>query len=244
MNLKNKKKYLPALGVIVLVVTFISLSYAFFQAQGGVGVSEDVHLLTHTLDSLAFSVSNNISIEATQDNFTNTDSNLSGTATATAVLIPNSKTGAATRNYYMYLAVAGNELGYSAANTNHDPEVMLQVFNGSNQLVTLTGLGTQKTIKGVTGYDITGVSGLIPLLDNHAITASSSTTTTETWRVVITYINLDVKQNENAGKEIVANLVVQEEEIKNPANVTVSGISSYSSCTDLYCALNELYGAI
>ena len=90
---------------------------------------------------------------------------------------------------------------------------MLQVFDGNNQLVTLTGLGTQKTIKGVTGYDITGVSGLKTLLDNHAISATNNTAAIENWRIVITLINLDINQNDNTGKTIEAEIIISKEEV-------------------------------
>ena len=240
----EKKKTLTVVGIILLIVTFISLSYAFFQAQGGASVTRNVTVTTHTLDTLSFSISDNIAIEATQQNFALHYGNLSDEAIASALLTPNSKTGSASKNYYMYLVIPGNEISYCSTNTNHDPELLLQVYNDSNQLVTLTGLGSQKTIKGVTGYDITGVSGIIPLLDNHQISASSNTETTENWRVVITLINLDINQNENTGKSLTASLMVQEEGIINPSNITLSGVSSYTTCTDLYCALNELYGTL
>ena len=93
---------------------------------------------------------------------------------------------------------------------------MLQVFDGNNQLITLTGLGTQKTSNGITGYDITGIEGLQTLLDNHAISASNNTATIENWRVVITLINLDVNQNDNTGKEISAEIIIRQDSLEDP----------------------------
>ena len=210
--MKNKK-ILPLLGIILLLLTTGGLTYAFFQAQSSDPVTRDVHVLTHTVDMLTFSIDADISVEATQLNFTNGGDNQDGEATASAILTPNSKTGTATRNYYLYLNIESNPFVYSAANTNHDPELLLQVFDSSDNLVTLTGLGNQVTIDSLTGYDITTASGLKTLLDNQTITASNNATTTQEWRVVVTLVNLDVNQNDNTGKTFEAELIIQEDEL-------------------------------
>ena len=208
----NKKiKVLTIVGVLILLVTVVGLTYAFFQAQSDDAVVRDVSVITHTVDTLTFSVDENIEIEATQQNFGNGGDSQDGEATATAILTPNSKTGAATKNYYLVLYLSSNNTVYSTANTNELPELLLQVFNSSDQLVTLTGLGSQVTVGSLTGYDITGVEGILPLLENHQISASNNTTTTEEWRVVVTLINHNFNQNDNTGKSIVGNLIISEE---------------------------------
>ncbi len=228
MTNKNNK-VLTIVAIIFLLVMIIGATYAFFEAAGGDTTSEDTVVTSNTTDLLTFSINQDISFTVTQAAFGIGGQNQSGEATATAILTPNNKTGAATMNYYMYLNITDNPTVYSSTNTNHDPELMLQVFDGNNQLVTLTGLGTQKTIKGVTGYDITGVSGLKALLDNHAISATNNTTTTENWRVVITLINLDVDQNDNTGKTISAEIIIRQDEIDetdltlNVANLSENG---------------------
>ena len=210
--MKNKK-ILPLLGIILLLLTSGGLTYAFFQAQSSDPVTRDVHVLTHTVDMLTFSIDADISLEATQQNFARNGVNQSDEANVTAILTPNSKTGTATKNYYLYLNIESNPFVYSAANTNHDPELLLQVFDSSDNLVTLTGLGNQVTIDSLTGYDITTARGLKILLDNQTITASNNATTTQEWRVVVTLVNLDVNQNDNTGKTFEAELIIQEDEL-------------------------------
>ena len=210
--MKNKE-ILPVIGILAILLTTIGLTYAFFQAQSSTPVTRDVRVLTHTVDMLTFSIDEDISVEATQLNFTNGGDNQDGESTATAILTPNSKTGTATRNYYLYLNIESNPFVYSAANTNHDPELLLQVFDSSDNLVTLTGLGNQVTIDSLTGYDITTARGLKTLLDNHTITASNNATTTQDWRIVVTLVNLDVNQNDNTGKTFEAELIIQEDEL-------------------------------
>ena len=207
--MNNRKIYYSVL-IALLLILVVSTTYAFFAPQAGGTTSTNATVTSNTTDLLTFSINRDISFTVTQADFEENGTNQSGDATATATLTPNNKTGAATMNYYLYLNIESNPTVYSVANTNHDPELMLQVFNGNNQLVTLTGLGTQKTIKGVTGYDITTLEGPIALLDNHAISASNNTSTIENWRVVITLINLDVNQNDNTGKSIVGKIVISE----------------------------------
>ena len=212
MTNKNNK-VLTLVAIITLLLMVVGATYAYFAAQAGGTTSTDATVTSNTTDLLTFSINRDISFTVTQALFAQNGQNQSGDATATATLTPNNKTGAATMNYYMYLNLQNNPTVYSEANTNEDPELMLQVFDGNNQLVTLTGLGTQKTIKGVTGYDITGVSGIKTLLDNHAISATNNTATIENWRIVITLINLDVNQNDNTGKTISAEIIIQKEEM-------------------------------
>ncbi len=211
--MRNKKIYYSVL-VVLLLIFVVSTTYAFFAPQQGGTTSTNAIVTSNTTDLLTFSINRDISFTVNQANFEENGTNQSGDATATATLTPNNKTGAATMNYYLYLDIESNPTVYSSTNTNEDPELMLQVFDGNNQLVTLTGLGAQKTIKGVTGYDITGVSGLRTLLDNHAISASNNIATIENWRVVITLINLDVNQNDNTGKTIEAEIIIRQDEIE------------------------------
>ena len=212
--MENKKNKIMTLVFIVSIfILIVSTTYAFFAPQQGGTTSTNATVTSNTTDLLTFSINKDISFTVTQADFEENGQNKSGDATATATLTPNNKTGAATMNYYLYLNIENNPTVYSEANTNQNPELMLQVFDGNNQLVTLTGLGTQKTIKGVTGYDITGVEGLKTLLDNHAISATNNTATIENWRIVITLINLDVNQNDNTGKEINAEITISKEEV-------------------------------
>ena len=211
--MKNKK-LLTIIGILVLLVTVVGLSYSFFVAQGGAPAVKNVNILVHTVDTLTFSVDDSIDFEVSQQNLTNGGNNVSGEATATALLSPNNNSGTATKSYYLYLYLDSNSTVYSSANTNEQPELMLQVFDESDQLVTISGLGNQKTVGSLTGYDITGVEGLITLLNNHSISASNETLETEDWRVVLTFVNLPFNQNENASSRINGKLVLTEEQMQ------------------------------
>ena len=219
--MENKKnKILTLIAIITILLTLIGATYAFFAAQSGGTTSTNAIVTSNTTDLLTFVINQDISFHVTQADFAQGGNNKSGDATATATLTPNNNTGAATDHYYMYLNIINNGIVYSSTNTNEDPELMVQVFDGSNQLVTCPSLGEQVTIKGVTGYDITGVQGPVALLNNHEIIANNNTAAIENWRVVITVINLDVNQNDNTGKEVTANLVLQKNSMNSIPQVT------------------------
>ena len=207
--MKNTKKAV-IIEIVLILITFIGLSYSFFRAHVNGEDTKNVRVLTHTVDTLTFSVDDNISFEATQQNFINGGESKYGEATAMAILTPNSKTGNCTKNYYLYLNISRNDFGYSMPNVNFVPELLLQVFDSDDNLVTLTGLGDQKTVGTLTGYDITEALGLIPILDNHSITTSNNHSITEEWRIVITLINHDFNQNNNTGCQLVGNIVISE----------------------------------
>ncbi len=219
--MENKKnKILTLIAIITILLTLIGTTYAFFAAQNNGSTSTNATVTSNTTDLLTFAINQDISFHVTQADFAQGGNKKSGEATATATLTPNNSTGAATDHYYMYLNIINNGIVYSSTNTNQDPELMVQVFDGSNQLVTCPSLGEQKTIKGVTGYDITGVQGPVALLNNHEIIANNNTAAIENWRVVITVINLDVNQNDNTGKEVTAQLVLQKNSMNSIPQVT------------------------
>jgi hypothetical protein len=109
-------------GIIVILITVIGLTYAFFAPQNGGTTSTNTTVTSNTTDLLTFSINRDISFTVNQANFEENGTNQSGDATATATLTPNNKTGAATMNYYLYLDIESNPTVYSSTNTNEDPE--------------------------------------------------------------------------------------------------------------------------
>ena len=228
----RKEKIITIASIALLLIMLVGATYAYFRAQGGGTTSRDVSVTSNTTDNLSFSIGNDISFTASTTNFYRNGTNLSGNTTASAILTPNNKTNQATMNYYMYLNLTSNPTVYSTGNNNHDAELILQVFDGSNQLVTLTGLGDQVALGNGYGYDITGVTGLITLLNNHAITANGSTTT-ENWSIVITLVNLNLNQNDNTNKTITGEIIVQKDEMSRTYAVFQDGSSINSKMFDL-----------
>ncbi len=210
MKQNISKKYSLIL-IIFLVLVTVGLTYSFFAGSITGIFSNDAIVTSNTTDLLTFQIDNDIDFEVSQQDFVSGGNNKSGYTNARAILVPNNKTGNATMNYYMYLNIENNQIDYSSTNTNELPELMLQLYDGNNELVTIDYLDEMVTVKGVTGYDITGFEGLIPLLDNQEIVATNNTQTTQEWKVVVTLINLDINQNDNTGKELIAEVIMQKD---------------------------------
>ena len=223
---KNNRKKLERILIIGVLAIFVvvSVTYAFFQAQLGDGASADVDLSSNTTDSLKFSVSGPISLNINQFNFGVGAGNLDSSATATATLLANNNTNTATFNYYVYFRINSNEYVYTTSDSK--PEIILTVTDPEGNTVTsidgLTYVPNVQTITSdgstqtVSGFDITTASGLFAVASDYSITANSTTQTTQNWEFTATFINLDSDQQNNTGKTMNAEIIIQQEEIEIP----------------------------
>ena len=94
-----------------------------------------------------------------------------------------------------------------------------------NPVTNIAGL-TPVTIDGVQGFDITTKTGLITIANNYEITTTS--TTTQEWNIIVTFVNLDSDQQENTEKSFNATLIMQENVPISISNVTTSNITNNS----------------
>ena len=209
MNVKNEKKALALsfLGVITLIAVVVGATYAYFTAQGGGTGNINVNANTATTDNLSFQTGSAISLTANQEDFGQGAGNKSGETFARATLTANNATNNATRNYYVYLDITGNDFEYTTA--DQQAELLLKVTGPDGTEVTsISGL-TRKTSGGETGFDITTSTGLITIADNYEITSTG--TVTQEWQIEVIFANLDSDQNANTGKSFSATLMIQEE---------------------------------
>ena len=215
--MENKKtKIVSVVSIIALALTLVTATYAFFAAQTGEGAQTDIKINASTVDTLTFETGSIISLSLDQDNFASGKGNQSGTTFAKAMLSANSKTNTATKYYYLYLNISKNTFNYTQ-DTN-TPEILLTIKDGAGNEITSINDLTYKTVtdgSGATikGFDITTGIGLITLLNNREITASSQKT--DTWNVTVTFINYDKDQSKNAGKSFNAKLIAQQKEISD-----------------------------
>ena len=251
---KNNRKKLERILIIGVLAIFVvvSVTYAFFQAQLGDGASADVDLSSNTIDSLKFSVSGPISLNINQFNFGVGAGNLDSSATATATLLANNNTNTATFNYYVYFRINSNEYVYTTSDSK--PEIILTVTDPTGQPVTsidgLTYVENVQTITSdgstqtVSGFDITTAKGLFAVASNYSITANSKTQTIQNWKFTATFINLDSNQQNNTGKTMNAEIIIQQEEKVGTLAELCSG-KSMAECiaTQLYTVdgTNGLY---
>ena len=247
---KNNRKKLERILIIGVLAIFVvvSVTYAFFQAQLGDGASADVDLSSNTIDSLKFSVSGPISLNINQFNFGVGAGNLDSSATATATLLANNNTKTATFNYYVYFRINSNEYVYTTSDSK--PEIILTVTDPEgNPVTSIDGLTYVENVQTITsdgstqtvsGFDITTAKGLFAVASNYSITANSTTQTIQNWKFTATFINLDSNQQNNTGKTMNAEIIIQQEEKEGTLAELCSG-KSMAECiaTQLYTVDGE-----
>ena len=210
-KLDRRKITLIVLGVAILIVLVVGITYAFFQNQIGEPASGNVGVDTDTPDNLQFNVSNDISININQFNFGPDAGNQSDDAVASAKLLANSTNDTATYTYYVYFKINNNNYVYTT--DDQKPEIILTVTDPTGAPVTeVEGLTYNQELG---GFDITTANGTFAVASEYTITSNSSTTpTTQNWQFSATFINLDTDQGENAGKNMNAEIIIQQDELK------------------------------
>ena len=214
INKIKNNKVLSILSVLIIGLFFIlvtRITYAYLapvinDAQTNVVGSTD------TVDDFKFELGNPLKINATPTTLKENGSNYTTSTTAKALLKANSTKKTATFNYYVYFQIKSNTFTYSDGST---PEIILTVTNpNGDEITSIEGL-TYGTFNGVSGFDITTKKGLFNIANNHEITSNSSTTyTTQSWTIKITYLNLSTDQSANFGNSMGVNVYITKNEKK------------------------------
>ena len=232
---KNKAIILSIIASLALIVLVVGATYAYFQARVDSGSPADVKVQTYTVDVLSFETGDPLSFTIDQDNFAKDQDSLSASTFASATLSANNKTNTATDHYYMYLNISNNSFIYTQ--DENTPEMILTITSASGTpLTSIDGL-TYKEVtdnKGtkISGFDITTKNGLIPLLSNKEISASPKTE--EKWNVTITFINYNLDQSKNAGKDFTAKLMIQKTKMITLAEYIISQYTGTQGENGLY----------
>ena len=231
-KIDRRKITLIVLGVAILIVLVVGITYAFFQNQIGEPATGNVGVDTDTPDNLQFNVSNDISININQFNFGPDAGNQSDDAVATATLLANSTNDTATYTYYVYFKINNNNYVYTTG--DQKPEIILTVTDPTGAPVTeVEGLTYNQELG---GFDITTANGTFAVASQYTITSNSSVTpTTQNWNFTATFINLDTDQGENAGKKMDAEIIIQQNELKPTlAEYIISQYTGTDGENDLY----------
>ena len=213
------------IGLFFILVTRITYAYlapVINDAQTNVVGSTD------TVDDFKFELGNPLKINATPTTLKENGSNYTTSTTAKALLKANSTKKTATYNYYVYFQIKSNTFTYSDGST---PEIILTVTNpNGDEITSIDGL-TYGTFNGVSGFDITTKKGLFNIANNHEITSNSSTSyTTQSWTIKITYLNLSIDQSTNFGNSMGVNVYITKNEKKLTVADVCSNGQTLSSC--------------
>ncbi len=210
-KIDRKKLEIIIIGVATILIALFSVSYAYFEHQLSGSVNENVEITTDRADRLNFNVNKEISLSINQFNFGVGAGNLSDSAVATATLLANNTNNTATYTYYVYFRINSNDYIYTTA--DQKPEIILTVTDPTGAPVTsIDGLTYDSTLG---GFDITTANGTFAIASAYTITSNSSVTpTTQNWNITATFINLDTDQGGNSGKNMNAEIIIQQNELK------------------------------
>ena len=221
--MKNKSYLIIA--VATLIAFTVAGTYAFFQILGGNTEERNVSVQTYTSDSLSFNVTKDIEIEASRENFYQNAGNLSDTTTATARLVPNSRTNTATEHYNVYVVIDSNNFVYTTE--AHTPELLLTISSPSGTINSITGLNNVSN--GV--FDITTRTGAFLVAEDYEISASTAQGTTQTWTMTVTLVNLNTDQNNNTGKTLTGTIYMTKEDLTTYSLAELNSLRTNNNIT-------------
>ena len=227
---KINGRKLSLIFIFILILLVIALLVGkFTYSYLGPTISDDLETqgeVTASGDTLIFTKGNNLSLSATTDNFTTGGTNLTSTTNPKVKLVASTKTNQANATYYVGVLIKNNTYVYTTSGKT--PELILTIKDekGNNVSSGVDGL-TYVTSGGVSGFDVTGKTGLFNIKTDYPIsTTSSSTGTTHTWTFTLTFVNLGTDQSDNENASLDLDIYLQKEEYKFPLNEYV--ISQYT----------------
>ena len=215
--MKNKS-YIMVI-IATLIVFAIGGTYAFFQVLGGGTETKNVNVQTYTTDLFTTNVTDEILLTADQSDFYQNAGNKTASTTASARLLPNSKTGTATEHYNVYVVIDTNNFVYTTQ--NNTAEIILTVTDPEgNPAGSITGLNS--VTPGV--FDITTRTGAFKVAEDYEITTDSAQGTTQEWSMTVTLVNLDTDQNDNTNKTLSGTIYITKENMETYSLAELNGI--------------------
>lgn len=235
----SRKIALITLFILILIVLALFVGKFTFSYLGP-DIGDDVVSqgeITTAGDTLIFSKGNNLSLNASTDNFNGTSGNLTDTTNPSVKLVAKAGTSGANATYNSGILI--NENTYTYSTTEKTAELILTVRDETGAIVSSTSSGLDYvTVNGVSGFDITGKTGPFTIVSNKQISTTSSTTgTTHTWTYTLTFINLsnvDQSVNENAKLDIEVMLKQNKINVHNISEVCNTGENLSECVVKLY----------
>ena len=221
--------------LILLVIALLvgKLTFSYLGPTLGEDLSNEGEV-TASGDTLIFTKGSNLSLSATTDNFQTGGSNLSSTTNPKVRLIASSKTNSASATYYVGVVINSNSYTYTTSDNTAEVILTIKDENGNNVTSGVDGL-TYVTSGGVSGFDVTGKTGLFNIKTDYPIsTTSSSTGTTHTWTFTLTFVNLGTDQSDNENASMDLDVYLQKEKILTLAEHVISQYTGSQGDDSLY----------
>ena len=227
--MSDKKRLI--ITIVSMLILVVGVTFAYFIPQIAGGVLRKLNLVADTPDDLQF-IGGGIKLKLTQFNLAQGGENLNNSTYVSAVLKANSTTNTATYTYNVYFNVKSNNFIYTT--TEKKAEIILTVLDpDNNEITTLDGLTylDGSTTNGVSGFDITTLNGLKTIAENYTITSNSSNDYNyQDWNFSVTFINLDTNQVENEGKELKAEIIMQQDKMVTSLDEVCTNGDNLANC--------------
>ena len=145
---KKNTLLLTVIAIATLLVAVVGATFAYFSAQTDNAAIANVDVKTSTVDTATMSTFNNLSINATQQNFDKDDASLTSSTEGFVSFTASNVTdreGNAEYCYTVELNIETNDFIYSLPKTKgvsnaHYPELVLNVWKLANQVGNSSGL--------------------------------------------------------------------------------------------------------
>ena len=232
----DKERYVTK--IVAVLVLVIGVSFAYFIAEVHDEKKIDVNVVSDKLDSLTYTVDKDINLSINQFNLANGKENVSDSSVATVSFLANKTSNQAETFYNIYFYIESNPYVYTTKDKK--PEIILNVYDkDNNEIKTIDGLDyvSATNSKGTTlnGFDITDKAGLFKVSLNNKITANSSIMPTkQTWKVTLTYINLENNQIANENKTLKANIILNDKIYKASISDVCQNGDNLANCIISY----------
>lgn len=221
--------------LILLVIALLvgKLTFSYLGPTLGEDLSNEGEV-TASGDTLIFTKGSNLSLSATTDNFQIGGSNLSSTTNPKVKLVASSKTNSASATYYVGVVINSNTYTYTTSDNTAEVILTIKDENGNNVTSGVDGL-TYVTSGGVSGFDVTGKTGLFNIKTDYPIsTTSSSTGTTHTWTFTLTFVNLGTDQSDNENASMDLDIYLQKTKILTLTDYVISQYTGTQGENGLY----------
>ncbi len=227
-NVRNILLAIIFVLILVVIALFIGrFTYSYLGAQVD-NLLEGEGEVTATGDTIIFSKGNDLSINASTDNFYTGSGNLTDTTNPQVRLIASNKTNNASSTYSVGFRINENTFTYST--TNNTAELILTIRDENGNVVqSNSDTLSYVTVNGVSGFDITNKTGEFNVVIDHPISTTSSTTgITHTWTFTLTFINLSTDQSINENAILDIDVILQQNAIREFTTLTNYIISTYT----------------
>lgn len=219
---KENKKYviLSIIAVaIIIVAAFIigRITYSFVTPQ--IDEWENAQgEVTATGNTLLFIKGNDLGVDISTDNFNSSSGNLVSTTNPKARLIPGDATEGAEETYNIGFYIENNTYQYSQVGNaelilyiEDEESEITSITNGEDTINKISITDPNDNSKTISGFDITGRTGLFIVDDNHAISSNVKAGTTQEWTFKLIFVNYSYDQSINEDAEASIQIIMQQD---------------------------------